>query len=191
MGLLFSQSSHQRCPCVGSKPKESLGAFLLCQAAERGWSISLLQFVRWLPLTPHCETWGAESWEQPPTPKIPSPWPVQCSPAQLHRDGSLPSSAVKGNYHIRKGNPLNINTIINMCIMQSPGDSCLQLLFLTHGKAACFRPYHSGKKSQDVCEGWGQFWDWSFAISLLNSTKFIIKQVELCIWVISIFRGTI
>lgn len=46
MGLLFSQSSHQRCPCVGSKPKESLEAFLLCQAAERGWSISLLQFGR-------------------------------------------------------------------------------------------------------------------------------------------------
>lgn len=143
---------------MSSKPREIVGVFLPCQAAEHGWSISLLKFVGLLPLTLHCETREAERWEQPPSiPKILSSWPVQCSPAQLHRDGSLPSSAVKGNYHIRKGNPLNINTRINLHIMQSPGDSFLQSLFLTHGKAASLGPYHPGKKAQDVCNGWGQF----------------------------------
>lgn len=193
MGLLCSQSS--------SPPSDPP---MWAANQGRSWGTSSSPRQQSMAGASHCwSLWDDSPWHhtmklgeqragsRPSTPKMPSPWPVQCSPAQLQRDGSLPSSAVKGNYHIRKGNPLNINTRINLHIIQSPGDSCLQPLFLTHGKAAHLGPYHSGKKAQDVCKGWGQFWDWSFAISLLNVQSLLLNRwSHACGW-LPLFWGTI
>lgn len=66
-------------------------------------------------------------------------WGGQCGSA-LHNgkgDGSLPSSAVKGNDHIKKGNPLNINTRINLHIIQNAGDLAHRHCFPAHSGPCC------------------------------------------------------
>lgn len=107
--------------------------------------------------------------------------------AALHNgtgDGSLPSSAVKGNDHIKKGNPLNINTRIILHIIQGTCDSSLAAIVSHSCKRCSLRALP--KEAQAVCKDCGTILRLGFhheAVVSVISTKFINNQVEMCMWV--------